>query len=514
MSLKSLKKKRISAVWIVPIITLLIGIWLWVSHVYHQGLEITLISKNANGIVAGNTVVKNRNVDIGQVSSVALGDDFESVIIKVRIERAMDPLIRNDSIFSLIQPQIGLEGISGLSTLLSGVYIELFSGEDKTELEKKTFELYDIPPFSVEMNTGITLHLESEQSSVIPVGSTVLFRGYQVGTVTAANLNVNKREMEYQINIEKPYDILVTSNVRFWKEGSIDFSFSASGASISIPPLSALVAGGVSFDVPENTPLGTSVQNGQIFKLYDSKEDIQNSQYTEFHPFLLFFNESIEGLAAGSPVIYRGIQLGVVDKAPYFNRDILKVMSVLNYEIPVLIRIEPQRISNEIGERFDISSLLIKEQQNGLRASLKNSNLISNALYVDLDFYPEKMGELKYDKQYGFDTIATVSSGLAQIQSKVNQVLTKINELPIAETLTQMNAVLAESTVMMKNIEKTLAGLGEGSPLYSQFQTDAQKLEQVINEVKKLLNTLNEKSNALIIPVKSQPDVVPKARGK
>lgn len=509
MSFKSfLQKKRISSVWIVPIITIFIALWLVAAHFYDKGLEITLFTKDANGIVAGKTIIKNRNVDIGIVTSVSLSSDFETVIIKASIDRNMDNLVRNDSVFALIQPQISVEGISGLGTLLSGVYIELFSGQDRSAVIKEKFELFDTPPLSTALENGLTIKLESQQSNVIPVGSSVLFKGYNVGRVTHSKLNVESREMEYLVNIEKPFDSLVTSNVRFWKEGSIDLSLTPNGASLGIPPLDVLLSGGVSFDIPENANIGTPIADGGVFKLYDSKEDIQNSQYTESYYFLLFFDESISGLAEGSPVQYRGIQLGVVEKAPFFNKKLLDSLSVLNYEIPVLIRIEPQRINDDVGDPALLAELLIKEQANGLRATLKSNNLLTNSLYVDVDFYPETTkSKFVYQKKYGYDTITTIPAGLSQIQNKITQFLTTINELPLNKMSQELNQTL-------QSLNKTLNSFQAGSELYNQLQNNSQKFDQFMNQFQKLLTTLNEKSNALIMPVRSEPDRIPKAKGK
>lgn len=538
MSLKSfLQKNKISSVWIVPIITILIALWLLISYLYEKGVEITLISQDASGIVAGKTMIKNRNVNIGMVSSVSLSPDFEQVIIKATIDRDMDNLIRDDSVFSLVQPRIGIGGVSGLETLFSGVYIELFAGKEE-KLTKKKFELYDMPPLSTALEEGLILQLESQQSDVIPIGSAILFRGYQVGQITHSKLNLKTREMEYRVNIEKPFDSLITSNVRFWKEGSVDLAFTPNGATLSVPPLDVLLSGGISFDVPDDAPLGNAVEQGSVFKLYETKEEIQNSQYTQSHYFLLFFDESISGLVEGSPVQYRGIQLGIVDKAPFFSKKLLNSISILNYEIPVLIKIQPQRITNITGESVNVSDLLIKEQAHGLRASLKSSNLLTNALYVDLDFYPETAGKsVEYTQKYGYDTIPTVQTGLAQIQNKIMQFLSTINEMPLMQLSQELNATLKQTKEMMtslnklvsqadkqqlpthlnetlKSLNQTLSALQPGSELYNQLQNDSQKFDQVMNEVQKLLNTLNEKSNALIVPVKSQPDRIPKAKGK
>lgn len=122
------KIKRWSPVWIVPIVTALIGAWILFYHYSHQGPEVTLITTTAEGIEGGKTTIKSRNVDVGKVESVTLSDDLQQVIIKARLNTGMEKMLRGDSVFWVVKPQIGREGISGLGTLLSGAYIQLQPG--------------------------------------------------------------------------------------------------------------------------------------------------------------------------------------------------------------------------------------------------------------------------------------------------------------------------------------------------------------------------------------------------
>ena len=143
---KTVKINRISAIWIIPIVTLCIGIWMLYSHFSQQGKSVTLLAHDASSIVAGKTVIKSRSVDIGIVESVTLSDDYKKVVIHGRINKEMEPLIKNDSIFWIVKPQIGRAGVTGLDTLLSGVYIELVTGKDEAGFNGNPFTLYDTPP--------------------------------------------------------------------------------------------------------------------------------------------------------------------------------------------------------------------------------------------------------------------------------------------------------------------------------------------------------------------------------
>ncbi|OCG37667.1 intermembrane transport protein PqiB [Gilliamella sp. Gris1-4] len=536
---KIIKIRAISAIWIIPIVTAIVGLWIIYSHYADRGTSFTLLAKDASGIVAGKTVIKNRSVDVGIVDEVTLSDDYQQVVIKGRIYNDMAPLLKNDSIFWVVKPEIGRDGVTGLGTILSGVYIELAAGNDTHSFQNKPFVLSDAPPLSDPSIKGIRLNLESEQNGVIPRGASIMFHGYRVGNVETSEFDVESRKMKYQIFITKPYDVLVTQNVRFWKEGGINLTLSSRGASLDVPSLDVLMSGGISFDLPEGSKLGAPAEQNAVYTLYEDKKSIQDSQYTEYKEFLIMLSDSISGLTEGVPVEYHGIRLGTVSKVPFYTAEMLDKTSILNKRVPILIRIEPDRLSELVDEKIDIAALIMKEQKNGLRASLKTSNMFTGALYIDLDFYPELKN--KYDpqlaKQFGYDTIEATSTGIAQIQAKIMQLLDNFNNLPLNNTLSQFNQSLASSEQLMKSLnqimaskemqnmpkdlQKTLRSLNEtmkelqpGSELNNQMKESLQKVQQMMDELTPLLNTLNDKSNALIFSAPAKKDQEPKAKGK
>lgn len=537
-SAKIIKIRAISAIWIIPIVTAIVGLWIIYSHFADRGTSFTLLAKDASGIVAGKTVIKNRSVDVGIVDEVTLSDDFKQVVIKGRIYNDMEPLLKNDSLFWVVKPEIGRDGVTGLGTILSGVYIELAAGNDTHSFKNNPFILSDNPPLSDPSIKGIRLYLESDQNGVVPRGASVMFKGYRVGNVETSEFDVENRKMKYQVFITTPYDSLVTENVRFWKEGGVNFSLSSQGASLDLPSLDVLMSGGISFDLPDGAKLGNPAKQYDVYKLYEGKKSIQDSQYTNYKEFLIMLNDSISGLSEGTSVEYHGIRLGTVSKVPFYTPDMLKGTSILNQKVPVLIRIEPDRLSELVDDKIDIANLIIEEQKNGLRASLKTSNMFTGALYIDLDFYPDLKD--KYDPnlahQYGYDTIEATSTGFAQIQAKILHLLDNFNNLPLNNTMTEFNQSLASSQRLMDSLNKimatkemqnmpkelqktirslneTMKGLQPGSELNNQMKESLQKAQQVMDELTPLLKTLNSKSNALIFSAPNKKDEEPKARG-
>ncbi|EPE1528042.1 intermembrane transport protein PqiB [Citrobacter freundii] len=531
------KVKNWSPVWIFPIVTALIGAWVLFYHYSHQGPQVTLITTNAEGIEGGKTTIKSRSVDVGIVESATLTDDLTHVEIKARLNSGMEKLLHKDSVFWVVKPQVGREGISGLGTLLSGAYIELQPGNKGSKLEN--YQLLDSPPLAPPDAKGIRVILDSKKAGQLSPGDPVLFRGYRVGSVETSTFDAQKRTISYQLFINAPNDRLVTSNVRFWKDSGIAVDLTSAGMRVEMGSLSTLFGGGVSFDVPEGLEQGEPVAQQSAFNLYDDQKSIQDSLYTDHIDYLMFFKDSIRGLQPGAPLEFRGIRLGTVSKVPFFSPNMRQVFNN-DYRIPVLVRIEPERLKAQLGEDTDVGAHLAELLKRGLRASLKTGNLVTGALYVDLDFYPKEPPITGVREFNGYQIIPTVSGSLAQIQQRLMEALDKINNLPLNPMIEQATNTLSESQRTMKHLQTTLdnmnkitssqsmqdlpadmqntlrelnrsmQGFQPGSAAYNKMVADMQRLDQVLRELQPVLKTLNDKSNALVFEAKDKKDPEPK----
>ncbi|WP_042288028.1 intermembrane transport protein PqiB [Citrobacter sedlakii] len=531
------KVKNWSPVWIFPIVTALIGAWVLFYHYSHQGPEVTLITTNAEGIEGGKTTIKSRSVDVGVVESATLTDDLTHVEIKARLNSGMEKLLHEDSVFWVVKPQVGREGISGLGTLLSGAYIELQPGRKGSQPEN--YQLLDSPPLAPPDAKGIRVVLDSKKAGQLSPGDPVLFRGYRVGSVETSTFDAQRRTISYQLFINAPNDRLVTSNVRFWKDSGIAVDLTSAGMRVEMGSLSTLFGGGVSFDVPEGLEQGQPVAEKSAFRLYDDQRSIQDSLYTDHIDYLMFFKDSIRGLQPGAPLEFRGIRLGTVSKVPFFMPNMRQVFNN-DYRIPVLVRIEPERLKAQLGEETDVGAHLADLLKRGLRGSLKTGNLVTGALYVDLDFYPKEPPLTGIREFNGYQIIPTVSGGLAQIQQRLMEALDKINNLPLNPMIQQATNTLSESQRTMKHLQTTLdnmnkitssqsmqqlpadmqntlrelnrsmQGFQPGSAAYNKMVADMQRLDQVLRELQPVLKTLNEKSNALVFEAKDKKDPEPK----
>lgn len=536
-----------SPIWVVPLAAVLIGLWMLYNHYQQQGALLTLIANDAEGIIAGKTTIKNRSVDVGQVVSVELSDDLQQVIVKARMKPSVTPLLNTDSQFWVVKPQIGRGGITGLNTLLSGAYIELQPGDNAAQ--QLQFRLLDAPPVAPADAPGIRITLTTNDSAGLAVGDPVLYRGYDVGSVEQSEFDLSQRRTHYQLYIREPFDVMVTENVRFWRSSGFAVNLSAEGLKVDVGSAATLLTGGVSFDLMQGWPAGKVVADGTEFQLFPDQQSIQDGMYSEFVEYLLFFDESVRGLKTGAPVEYRGVRVGTVASVPFFFAIDKPFEVSLQQGIPVLIRIEAGRLYENLS-LAQLKQELEKAVTQGMRATLKTGNLLTGALYIDLDLTQDnaidiaqqalQAQQLALSQSAGYPMLPTARSGLSNIEQKVLLALDKINNLPIEQLLLQgeqtmlsaeqtmqqlssmvqqFDALLGSEQVQqlpadlqqsLTSLQQVLAGFSPGAPVYDRLNGNLQALDQVMRELQPVLQTLNQQSNALVFDAEQPADPQPK----
>ncbi len=532
--------RHVSPIWLVPIVAAFIGLWLIYVTLSNQGPLITLTMANAEGIVAGKTMIKARSVEVGTVQTVRLSEDLTHVVVTARMAVDTDELLREDSQLWVVKPRIERQGISGLGTLLSGSYIELLPG--KSEKYRSRFSVLDAPPIAQADEKGLRVRLISLQSRGLSEGDPVMYRGYTVGRVEQTHFSTGDRRMEYQLFISAPYDALVTSNVRFWMNGGVRFEASAEGVKMETGSLESIVRGGISFDVPKGWNLGKAVKSGQQFTLYSDESSSSTREYERYIDYVLLFDDSVRGLKEGAPVEYRGIRIGTVLDVPFQISD-SQLLGGVAGAIPVRIRIEQDRFDDESSDRAltELSRDIEQQIRKGLRASLKTGNLLTGALYVDFNLIADAPRASGYGQFGEFHTIPTVSGGLARIELQANRLLTKLNALPMENTMANLDSMLKESknsfaamrelstnlnklaqqpssqqlpkelTKAMQELQKTLQSFSSGSPAYTDLNHSLESLNSLLRELKPVVRTVNDKPNALIFNRNNQEDPQPRS---
>ena len=543
-------KPKFSVIWIIPIIAFLITGWLLYEYRINQGHTIYIKMNNAEGIVANKTEVKVRSVKVGIVKALELDLSHSGVLARVQIGNSYEELLTEDAKFWVVKPRIDQSGISGMSTLLSGVYLELEPGT--SQKFSSTFTLQDEPALISNDIDGKRFKLTASKAEVLDVGTSVYFRGYRIGQIESSNFDVDSLSMQYGLFVFSPYDELISNNTIFWVSSGVNFSLDTSGVNFSTGSLSKIMKGGISVDYPpDQLPSAKAIEH-KTFSLHTNYAQALEKRFDDYDYYIVEFEQSIRGLNVGAPVEYRGMRVGTVEQAPaqlekngepiYFEQN--------NTLVPVLIKIEYGRIYEDVSIAKDYWHKNLEEWiSKGLRASLKSGNFITGALYIDLDFYNDIDEDNLVVSTNAYPVLPSTSSGFMALSEQMIALVNKINKLPfektsdnvnktlttyaelaeevkllvaqvnnnetadkVAKNLTQLESTLSQLTNNLKQFENTLTGYQQGSGVVDQLTSTLRELESLTNTLKPLSRGLNEQPSMLLFDRNVSSDPIPEKK--
>jgi paraquat-inducible protein B len=528
---------KFSKVWLVPLVALVIGLWMTYSHYAGQGPIIEITFHSGEGIQAGTTKVRTKNVEIGEVLDLRLSEDAEEVVLSVRIYDHAEQLLREDSQFWVVRPRIGAGGISGLGTLLSGAYIELSPGSDGDLSDN--FVGLDRPPVTPLGTPGLHVTLNSADNQALREGDPVIFQGNEVGTIETAFFDNQKRRSYYSAFIAAPYDELVTENTRFWFNSGLSVDLSADGIRFDMASLSTVLAGGVAFDVPEGLPLGEQVTARAFFTIYPRESASREIDYENALSFVILFDDSIRGLSPGAPVEYRGVKVGEVVRTDIEYGEIENLLEP-DARIPVLIDIVPARLgyADDFSVLDEVDNRISELIDDGLTAELAMGNLITGQKIIVLHYHDDSFGEVR--QFAGYTVIPSIDGELDQLLTNASSAVKAINELPLGDVVDSANVALDEIAATLAEFRKSASDLdeilsdpashelmgtlnatlrsfqqlavdfSEGSATNADLQQSLESLARTLNELEPVLRNLRRKPNSLIFGGSEGEDLEPK----
>ena len=532
--------KSISKIWIIPLVALLIGAWMVYYQWSNQGPLITIEFESAVGLEANKTKIKTRNVDIGDVKSIVLKKESDGVLVTARINKEAEHLMHQDSQFWVVTPRVSINGISGLSTLLSGPYIEVAPGKSLTLSNE--FQGLEEPPLTPAGTPGTFITLNSDDEFAYEPGDPIIYKGLTVGKIEDIFFNLEERIVYYNAFIEAPYHQLITENTRFWDVSGVRLDLKSTGVTVKTGNVETLITNGVSFGVPDGMPHGGRIQQRAFFDIYPSYDEASAARFKEEVHYVLMISDTVRGLNVGAPVEYRGLQVGkviAIDVQSPEREDLLAE----GYRIPVLIAVQPGRVGlpdNELGVE-QVKAQTSIWLRKGFRAALKTGNLLTGAQFVELQFYDDQEG-VEIERFLNYEVIPTVSDEFTQITHKVTAILDKINDLPLdgfakdahdmvrefTETAVEFREAseafdkLEEdlnTTVLIDGLNETLENVNlllndynAESGAYQSIETTLRSLNRTMNDLKPLLLQLNNKPNSLIFS--GDPAAEPQPEGQ
>ena len=263
------RRRLFRLVWVVPVIALAVAAYLVLQHMRSLGPEIAIRFGDASGIRVGQTPVIHRGVQIGEVTRITLSEDRRHALVKVRLHRSAAPVATEGALFWVVRPQIGLNQITGLSTVLSGPEIHVLPG--KGEQRAAQFNGLDGPPVGIGA-TGLRIVLRAERPKGVRVNTPVNYRGVEVGLVEKIELAPNSTSADMHVLVHSRYAGLVRAGSAFWNASGVQASGGIlKGIELEIESLRTLYTGAIEFATPsEKAP---RVKPGTVFFLHDKPKD-------------------------------------------------------------------------------------------------------------------------------------------------------------------------------------------------------------------------------------------------
>ncbi|MDR3385748.1 MAG: MlaD family protein [Rudaea sp.] len=444
-----------SLIWLVPLVAAIVGAGVLVSSYRSVGQKIKITFQSAEGIDAGKTEVRYKEVVIGRVGGVALSEDNSRVIVNVELDRHSHGFAVRDARYWVVRPRVGFGGVSGLGTLFSGAYIGADAGTSKEE--QTQFSGLETPPPVLHGNQGRSFTLRSDDLGSLDIGSPVYYRRERVGRITGYKLNDDGNAVTMQLFIDAPFDRYVTDSAHFWNASGIDLALNASGLKLNTESLATVIAGGVAFQ-STNTADTREVAENSTFNLYRDMGDALKPPDGPAVDIRMRFDETLRGLTVGAPIDFRGIVIGAVTSI-----ELDYEAGTQTFPANVTATIYPKRLGR-INERFtqagenkvDIGAVFQSLVDHGFRAQAKLGNLITQQLYIALALVPHAK-PVKFDPAAKPLEIPTAPGSLEEIQQQVTDILAKLDKVPLDEIGINLRDTLHGTNALMRQLDTELA---------------------------------------------------------
>src|SRR5208282_2328250 len=337
------------------------------------------------GLEAGKTKIHYNGVDIGTISKIELSPDHQQVILTAQMAPKTEAFLVDDTKFWVVRPRISGANVTGLGTLISGAYIGVEIGTSKED--RRDFVALETPPV-ITGEVGRFFVLKTPDLGSLDTGTPIYFRRLQVGQVASYALDQDGKNLTVKVFVQAPYDQYVNPNTRFWHAGGIDVSLSASGLTVQTQSMLSILIGGIAFETAATDPILPAAEENTVFTLFANRAQAFNPPPRNPQTYRLVFKGSVRGLSPGAPVEFRGIPVGeVADIRAQID------LKTFQFSVPVIIHLDPQRLGVklvDIGSGADLETMRRKLVDalvaHGVRAQMRTGNLLTGALYVDLDF--------------------------------------------------------------------------------------------------------------------------------
>ncbi len=526
----------LTSIWMIPLIALLIALWLAWQYFSELGPKVQIVFESSSGLKAGQSQVKMRDVPVGVVKNITLLDGKKGVVVTVQMDKDSEDYLNKNTKFWIAKPKIDTKGISGLDTLMSGSYVEIYG--DKGEGGQNYFVGLEEPFIDKDALLGTRYMLSAPDARDLTVGANVYYRKLKVGNLESVKLSEDGEKVNFVVFIEDAYTKFVNSQTQFWKNDFMSFSYHDNVFRMNLAPVASLLSGGISLSTTTKSTRQGVLSKNHIFPLYlDHDEAMKkeigfggdNTKTFQFH-----FAESVGKLEVGAPIELSGFQVGsVVNVESDFDKEKGVVRSIVLGLIDTSVFFDFKSSTNK-GDGYENLEKAVKK---GLKARLAQGNPLTGSLFIELKNDAKNKAEIV--ESDSFAIFPTTKSNFDGMMDKVAVLLEKMNNLDIEKLLASVNKIVDDSNTPLQNlfkklsqsadninkltsskemrtlprelgaslgefkttlasVNKLLEGDSENSVLSAQVSTMLRELTKMSKSVQQLTDKLERKPNALL----------------
>lgn len=219
---------------------------------------------------------------------------------------------------------------------------------------------------------------------------------------------------------------------------------------------------------------------------------------------VMYFQGSVAGLSAGSPVNFRGVRVGQVTNVS------------IRYQpnggdpliIPVFAELSPDNVqvaATRDQKDFRPSSGIVLRTliDEGLRAQLAIPSLVTGQATVSLDLMPGTPAEFR-EPYPGRVEIPTVPSTLQEVQATLQQIYDKLSKLPLDELIEDTRTLIKGANRLVND-----PGITQAVADASQAMADLQQVARTLDSrIRPLINSIETTSNTADQTLKSAQQVI------
>lgn len=450
---ESTKFNFFTSIWIVPFIALIIAGWLAYQYYSELGPEIKIIFPNNEGLKAGQSQIRYKDVPVGTVTKITLQENGDGVAVIARIDKVAEPYLNEHAKFWIVKPEVGFSGISGLETIVSGNYIDLAS--QKGGALKTTFIGLEHAYRSDKNGEYFVLRTARGESSV-KVGTPIYLKNIKVGSVEYVMLGLDDVFVDVIVFIDKAYVPFVHTDSKFWVRSTLDAELKDGTLDVTVAPVTDLLQGAIEFST-SGKDVNRTVPETFTFLLHKNRSSVNTKKLghekKEIGLFMLRTEDSIASLKIGSPVKYDGFKIGSVSEITLsYDKKTHKMNGTVLTEIDT-------SVFDDLSDANDTGRLnLYHAVEEGLRARIDTIDPITGRLYVNL-LFTNSDGNKSIEERGKYALIPTVPSVNGDMMAGLSKIMDKINRLPLEELVASLNKVVKESEKPVANANEVLLEL-------------------------------------------------------